>query len=86
MGANRMGPPCPKCGSLITDVKSTYRSEEGDFIRRRLCPSCNYRFYTAQPTEALIHSRSVQWKGRTPTIFWEDIVTAFEHVLKKHPV
>jgi transcriptional regulator NrdR family protein len=86
MGANRMGPPCPNCGSEITDVKSTYRSAEGDFVRRRVCPACNYRFYTAQPTEALLHRRSVEWRGRVPTIFWEDVLTAFKHILVKDPI
>ena len=86
MGANRMGPPCPNCGSEITDVKSTYRSAEGDFVRRRVCPACNHRFYTAQPTEVLLHRTSVQWRGRVPTIFWEDVLTAFKHILVKDPI
>jgi len=86
MGINRMGPPCPNCGSLTTDVLTTFRTAEGDFVRRRLCPCCEHRFYTAQPCEVSIRVRSMTWKNRVPTIFWEDIVLGFNHILKKYPI
>ena len=80
MAANRMGPPCPKCGSLVTDVASTHRSEGGDFVRRRICPICENRFNTVQPREAVAHRRSVQWKNNLATIFWQDLGSFYDFV------
>ena len=83
MGANRMGPPCPNCGSQITDVGSTYRSKEGDFVRRRICIACDHRFYTAQCAEVLVSRRDLQWKGRVPTLLKEDIRDMFHALLQQ---
>jgi len=83
MAVNRMGPPCPKCGSLITDVSSTHRNEGGDFVRRRICPACQHRFNTVQPREVAVHRRTVQWKGRVPTIFWEEARTDLYNFLRE---
>ena len=83
MAANRMGPPCPNCGSLVTDVKSTHRSKDGDFVRRRACPVCEHRFNTVQPREAVAHTRSVQWQQKNvATIFWQDLGN-FYYFMKK---
>jgi hypothetical protein len=72
MATNRMGPPCPECGSLVTDVIRTCRTEEGHFVRRRGCPCCGYRFNTAQPTEFVAPKGSVKWwADRTYRINWD---------------
>jgi transcriptional regulator NrdR family protein len=76
MSVNRIGPPCPECGSLTTDVISTCRNETQEFLRRRKCPICEHRFSTVQRNEVVVKenvwpNRSVAWKGRKFTINWE---------------
>jgi transcriptional regulator NrdR family protein len=73
MSVNRMGPPCPACGSLTTDVMRTCRSETGDFHRRRKCPCCNHRFNTIQMRELLAPPTSAKWKDRKVTINWRRV-------------
>ena len=72
MAVNRMGPPCPECGSLVTDVKRTTRSTQGHFWRRRDCPCCGHRFQTIQHTEIVIPTGSVEWSGHNVRIHWAD--------------
>ena len=81
MGVSRMGPPCPQCGSLLTDVINTYRTEEGHFVRRRVCPACDHRFYTAQPIEFVAPKGSVKWwAGRTYRVNWSLLPVRFLEV------
>ena len=61
MAANKMGPPCPECGSHLTDVMSTVRTDDRGFWRARKCPSCNHRFHTVQPPESLVIKDTVIW-------------------------
>lgn len=71
MAINRMGPPCPECGSLVTDVNRTSRTVEGHFCRRRDCPSCGAHFQTIQPAEIVAPDGSVGWKYRQVHIHWD---------------
>ena len=77
MGINRMGPPCPECGCLTTDIKRTTRSAEGHFWRRRDCPSCSHNFQTIQHSEIVIPPGSVKWRGHTVRINWADFRSYF---------
>lgn len=70
MSVNRIGPPCPACGSLTTDVVTTRRNASADFHRRRKCPCCNHRFNTIQMAEIVAPAMSVKWKNREFTINW----------------
>jgi len=70
MGINRIGPPCPSCGCLTTDIIRTCRTSSGDFYRRRKCPSCGHRFSTIQMAEIVTAPLSVSWKHREPIINW----------------
>lgn len=78
MGANRCGPPCPECGSLVTDVNRTCRSAEGHFWRRRDCPSCGARFQTIQSRELVTppESGAVSWSYRKVLIRWSQTLVA----------
>jgi len=59
MGLNMTGAPCPKCGTLITKVILTMKDQrQTSFVRRRHCPTCDHRFYTAQTVEQIV---PVQW-------------------------
>ena len=73
MSVNRIGPPCPECNSLTTDVITTSRSVHGEFYRRRVCPICGYRFNTIQPSEMIAPPLSVKWKGRKVHINWRRV-------------
>lgn len=75
MAVNRIGPPCPGCGSLTTDVLMTRRSAAGDFHRRRSCPACKHRFNTIQMAEIIAPPLSVKWKNRQFTINWRRLST-----------
>jgi len=61
---------CPNCGHTKTLIPRTRSDDLLDIvIRRRLCPSCNHRWYTAEvaiPTGAVSHTRDV---GRLRTSF-----------------
>lgn len=70
MSSNRMGPPCPKCGSLLTGVTRTCRSKHGDFARKRECPSCGHGFMTMQPAELIAGPGDVHWQGHVISIDW----------------
>lgn len=82
MSVNRIGPPCPACGSLTTDVITTCRSETGDFHRRRKCPCCEYRFNTIQMAEIIAPPMSVKWKNRKVTINWRRLSKQLLSLLK----
>lgn len=70
MAVNRMGPPCPECGCLVTDVNRTSRSTEGHFWRRRDCPSCGAHFQTIQHAEIVAPKGAVSWQSRRVSIDW----------------
>ncbi len=70
MAVNRMGPPCPECGCLVTDVTRTNSSSEGHFLRRRDCPSCGARFHTVQHAEIVAPEGAVTWQSRRISIHW----------------
>ena len=74
MASNRMGPPCPECGSLLTGVTRTCRSKGGDFARRRLCPCCGLIFQTIQPAELITGRGDVHWQGHRIEIDWPMVV------------
>jgi len=87
MGANRMGPPCPNCGSQVTDVVSTFRTKEQDVVRYRVCISCDHRFHTAQYAETVVVlRRDFKWSGRKVTLLKEGIRNMFNAQLKQHPL
>jgi len=72
MAVNRMGPPCPECGSLLTDVIRTNRTEDGHFVRHRSCPCCGHRFHTVQTAEYVARNDSIKWvANRTYRINWD---------------
>jgi len=81
MAANRMGAPCPKCGSQVTDVIMTRSTKDNDKIRRRHCFSCGHRYYTVQPAEMVADRSSIKWIRRNHrcTIDWWD----FQEPLKR---
>ena len=76
MASNKMGPPCPNCGSHLSDVVSTVRTDDHGFWRSRKCPACNHRFHTVQTPEMLALSDTVTWlpnaqgKQRTAKVDW----------------
>jgi len=74
MASNKMGPPCPNCGSHLSDVVSTVRTDDKGFWRHRKCPSCGHRFHTVQPPEMFALSDTVTWelkgKRREPKVDW----------------
>lgn len=65
-----MGPPCPACGSLCTDVVATRRSVDGDAVRRRQCPSCHIRFTTVQAPEVVAPEGALRWSYRKIFVDW----------------
>mgnify|MGYP003347139222 FL=1 len=82
MAINRMGPPCPECGSLVTDVNRTTRSAEGHFWRRRDCPSCGAHFQTIQHAEIVAPTGAVTWKYRKVHIQWHKCRERFAALLR----
>lgn len=82
MAVNRSGPPCPECGSLVTDVNRTNRSPQGHFLRRRSCPSCGASFHTVQHAEFIAPAGSVSWHYRTVTIHWAKFRRHFVDLIK----
>lgn len=83
MAVNRSGPPCPECGSLVTDVNRTARTSTGDFWRRRDCPSCGHRFQTVQPAELIAPKGSVGWEYRTAVIHWAKFRSHFATLISR---
>ena len=77
MALNRIGPPCPECGSLTTDVERTLRSSEGHFLRKRICPSCGHRFSTLQHTEIVAPPGSFHGHTRRVSINWRVLRSYF---------
>lgn len=61
MALNKLGPPCPNCGSHITRVVTTARDGHNSFYRRRHCEFCDHRFTTAQPAEIVAPSLVFAW-------------------------
>ena len=57
---------CPKCGSQNSRVIMTKPVTDGPFalVRRRVCKSCDHRWYTAQAAE--VYAASVDWSGTGP--------------------
>ena len=70
MATNRIGPPCPECGALTTDIERTLRTSEGHFVRKRVCPNCEHRFATLQHTEIVAPPGSYQGHARNVSINW----------------
>lgn len=70
MGINRIGPPCPECGSLTTDIRRTLRTPEGHFYRQRECPSCAHKFHTVQHTEIVAPREAVATRRYDASIHW----------------
>lgn len=85
MGINRIGPPCPKCGSLSTTVYRTVRTPDHHFWRQRICASCEHRFTTIQPTEIVAPKGSASWFGRTVFINWAPLRPFFAQLLRSTP-
>jgi len=61
MAMNKIGPPCPECGSHLTDVVSTVRTVDQGFWRSRKCPACGHRFHTGQQPEKVVVDGAVSW-------------------------
>ena len=81
MGVNRIGPPCPQCGCLTTDIQRTRRSPEGHFYRQRDCPSCGHKFSTVQHTEIVAPPGSVQTRAYDVRIRWQNFRSYFAKLL-----
>ena len=81
MATNRMGPPCPECGSLTTDVNRTARSKEGHFWRRRDCPICGHHFQTIQHSEVVVPPGAVSWDYRKVRVHWSYLREYFASLL-----
>ena len=60
MALNRASLPCPNCGSLITKVTSSLRSEEGATYRYRKCEFCNWSYRTMQFAEVIVNRGEVK--------------------------
>lgn len=75
MAVNRLGPPCPNCGCLVTNVLQTKRNEVQEFARRRQCPCCGTRFTTVQSPEIIVRSvwpnNAIRHVGKSFKIAWE---------------
>lgn len=81
MAVNRIGPPCPECGCLTTDIKRTLRSPEGHFYRQRVCPSCDHRFSTVQHTEIVAPREAVRTRRYDVSINWPAFRSYFAKLL-----
>jgi transcriptional regulator NrdR family protein len=81
MAVNRMGPPCPECGCLVSDITRTNRSAEGHFWRRRDCPSCGHHFQTVQHAEIVAPRGTVSWRYRTVQIKWANFRNHFTQLV-----
>jgi transcriptional regulator NrdR family protein len=75
MASNKLGPPCPECGSHLTDVVSTVRTDDRGFWRSRKCPCCGYKFHTVQQPEQYVIDGTVTWlsagKLRQAIVNWD---------------
>jgi transcriptional regulator NrdR family protein len=75
MASNKLGPPCPECGSHLTDVVSTVRTDDRGFWRSRKCPCCGHKFHTVQQAEQYVIDGTVTWlsagKLRQAIINWD---------------
>ena len=60
-------PECPKCRGRFNRVILRKPTPDGDFIRRRHCLDCDYRWYTLQTAETLIDGHTLQWSKLTRT-------------------
>ena len=54
MHTSRTPCPCPKCKHQVTRVIRSKESQYGEVVRRRCCPECDYRWYTAQQPEYIL--------------------------------
>ena len=81
MAVNRLGPPCPECGSLTTDIERTLRSPEGHFFRKRKCPCCSHRFATVQHTEIVAPREAVTTRRYDVSIYWPAFRSYFSKLL-----
>jgi transcriptional regulator NrdR family protein len=55
---------CKKCGSCDSRVVMVRTIVTGDIVRRRMCRSCDNKWYTAQPAEETIENSRLIWQGR----------------------
>jgi transcriptional regulator NrdR family protein len=56
--------PCPICGHTSTRVVFVRHIDEAHTVRRRHCPECDHRWYTAQGREQTVPDWRVVWTGR----------------------
>ena len=62
------GMSCPVCDHW-TKLGNRYTDElTGDIVRRRVCPNCQYRFYSIQPAEIVLEGRAVTFPSRNRTV------------------
>ncbi len=55
---------CPNCGSPTSRVVMVKHVDDDHTLRRRHCPECDHRWYTAQGREQSIETWRVHWTGR----------------------
>lgn len=55
---------CPECGSSRSSVVLSRDTVEGNRIRRRVCLSCEGRWYSVQPAEKVVPAWAVSFSGR----------------------
>ena len=61
---------CPICGDRTKLTGTVFREKQTkDYVRRRFCYSCKYRFYTRQPMEQVILDQRVSYAGHRGTSY-----------------
>lgn len=55
---------CPRCRHPITVVMQTSALEDGMMLRRRRCPACDHRWFTAQEPEFMVTATRVGYGHR----------------------
>tara|TARA_Y100001973_G_scaffold14122_1_gene20196 strand:+ start:521 stop:742 length:222 start_codon:yes stop_codon:yes gene_type:complete len=58
---NKIPTNCPECKNTRTKIVLTRRGEDGVTIRRRVCVSCDYRWYSIQYPEIPVLRKEIKW-------------------------
>jgi hypothetical protein len=66
-------PACPNCESRLNSVVLVRRLEEGEHLRRRVCETCEHRWYSLQAQEQVVSSHLIRWQGKQPVLDREPV-------------
>lgn len=63
---------CPSCRSKLTLVISSTAMESGVVVRRRVCETCQFKWYTGQEPEYLINNSKIRFINRRASVIEEE--------------